>query len=369
MWVWMQAYVKIQELTYGDTLFVPKLRTAPAVLMNPVFGQHKFLEIPNITVHYVTRGCEDKRRPLLLLLHGVLDFWFVWDRQIPELSKEFCVVAPDMRGYGKTSKPPDSADYMMTNLVEDVKNMILNLNPRKERKVVLVGHGWGGMTAFCFTTLHEDLQLIDKMVIINGMHPKAFGKQLRKSLVQKMMAWYFIPFQKPVVPEKYLIMHDFEFLSQIHGTTFSPEEEYAAKYTFSKPGALTAALNYYRAFNNDSEQLEKFIYRTSNVSTLILWGENDAFLSAKVAKYNRKWLASSTVVYYPEKGHWLLKQCSVQVNARIRDFVKDGSLDKSAVYQTKGATCTELMKVSSKKEVFRGFPGVPKNASVPSLYK
>lgn len=164
-------------------------------------------------------------------------------------------------------------------------------------------------------------------------------------------------------------MHDFEFLSQIHGTTFSPEEEYAAKYTFSKPGALTAALNYYRAFNNDSEQLEKFIYRTSNVSTLILWGENDAFLSAKVAKYNRKWLASSTVVYYPEKGHWLLKQCSVQVNARIRDFVKDGSLDKSAVYQTKGATCTELMKVSSKKEVFRGFPGVPKNASVPSLYK
>lgn len=225
------------------------------------------------------------------------------------------------------------------------------------------------MTAFCFTTLYEELRLIDKMVIINGMHPKAFAKQLRKSLVQKMMAWYLIPFQKPVVPEKYLVMHDLEFLSQIHGTAFTKEENYASKYLFSKQGALTAALNYYRAFNNDSEQLEKFTYRTINVSTLILWGENDSFISTKVAKYNRKWLASSTTIYYPDKGHWMFKQCSVQVNSRIRDFVKDSSLDKGSLYQSQGVRCHELMKVSSKKEVFRGFPGVPKNASVPSLYK
>lgn len=134
MWVWMQAYVKLQELTYGDTLFVPNLRAEPTALTNPVFGEHKFLNITNVTVHYVTRGCEDQGRPMLILLHGFLDFWFVWDRQIPELSKEFCVVAPDMRGYGQTSKPPDSADYLMRNLVEDVKSMILNLRPQKEAK-------------------------------------------------------------------------------------------------------------------------------------------------------------------------------------------------------------------------------------------
>ncbi|KAH7941336.1 hypothetical protein HPB49_012363 [Dermacentor silvarum] len=63
-------------------------------------------------------------------------------------------------------------------------------------------------------------------------------------------------------------------------------------------GGLTGAINYYRAFNNDSEQLQKFPYRPINVSTLILWAEEDAFLSSPIAGYNQEWLKDSKVMYY-----------------------------------------------------------------------
>ncbi|KAL1472312.1 hypothetical protein MTO96_023043 [Rhipicephalus appendiculatus] len=112
------------------------------------------------------------------------------------------------------------------------------------------------------------------------------------------MSRYFLPFRHEVVPEKYLIMWDFSFFDKIHrGFTFSEEE--AHKYVFSQEGALTGALNYYRAFNNDSDQLKKFNYLKINVSTLILWGEQDAFLTTPIARYNQVYLRNSQVVYYP----------------------------------------------------------------------
>ncbi|KAL1479142.1 hypothetical protein MTO96_052105 [Rhipicephalus appendiculatus] len=91
MWIWMQAYVKVQVALYGEDILKPKNRTEPADFKNDTYGKHESLPLNNITVHYVKKGCETANinKPILLLLHGFLDFWYVWNHQISALGNDF----------------------------------------------------------------------------------------------------------------------------------------------------------------------------------------------------------------------------------------------------------------------------------------
>lgn len=364
----MRGYVKIQELLHGPSILIPKNRTLPPELNNKRFGEHVYLDINGITMHYVKKGCDEHQSgPILLLLHGFLDFWYTWNNQIHYLGKDFCVVAPDLRGYGWTSKPTDPAKYRMVELVRDIKVLVEALNPGHRRKLVLVGHDWGGMIGFVFATLHE--VLISSMVIINGMHPVAFRKQLLRSVTQMKMSWYLLPFRHPDVPEKFLIMNDFQFFDKIYAGSFSPKELNASKYMFSQQGALTAALNYYRAFNNDSDNLNAFPYRKINRTALILWGDTDAFLSSAIAEFNREWVMSSRVVYFSGVGHWPLRVCYSQVNSYIRQFAKN---EKAHLQQRdpskipKDAKFCEESSEPSAGKISHSIPGVPHNVTFPT---
>ncbi|XP_075554580.1 epoxide hydrolase 2-like isoform X1 [Dermacentor variabilis] len=368
MWLWLKAYVSVQIFLYGDGILKPLHRLEPEDFMNNSYGEHKYVNLTNITVHYVTKGCTENNtaRPMLLFLHGFLDFWYSWNRQIPSLSEEFCVVAPDLRGYGNTTRPEDTAQYLMRNLIEDVKGLLERLNSNHTRKVVLIGHDWGGMISFCFATLHE--KLIDGMVIINGMHPMAFAKQLFTSMRQIRMSWYQLPFRHPVIPERYLIMHDLKFFDKVH-RGFTANETEAHKYMFSQNGALTGAISYYRAFNNDSKQLQKLPYKKINVSTLILWAEEDAFIMTPIAKYNQEWLKKSNVVYYKGAGHWLPRECSTQVTEQIRKFAMNITTNRTATKQVKlksvSGMCKEASFPTKRRWFSKLFPWLPRNANLP----
>ncbi|XP_037500012.1 epoxide hydrolase 3-like isoform X1 [Rhipicephalus sanguineus] len=371
MWIWMQAYVKVQVTLYGESILKPHNRTVPADLTNSTYGSHETVDLNSITVHYVKKGCasENSGKPMLLLLHGFLDFWYIWNHQIDVLGQQFCVIAPDLRGYGNTTKPENTTTYLMKNLVEDLKLLIEELNKTEKRKVFLVGHDWGAMIGFVFATLHE--KMIEGLVIVNGMHPMAFARRLLESITQMKMSWYFLPFRHENVPEKYLEMWDFSFFDKIHkGFTFGEEE--AHKYVFSQKDALTGALNYYRAFNDDNDQLKKFDYRQINVTTLILWGEQDAFLTTPIARYNQVYLRKSSVVYYPGAGHWLLRECYNEVTEQIRNFVNTTSAVRTHTFtgKTYQRSSNDLCRHSSsplKSWISRALAWLPQNVSIPKL--
>ncbi|MFX0209524.1 MAG: alpha/beta fold hydrolase, partial [Candidatus Hodarchaeota archaeon] len=132
------------------------------------------------------------------MLHGFPDFWYSWRQQIPVLSKDFRVVAPDLRGYNKSSKPEGVDNYSTSLLVEDILGLIEILG---ETKAVVVGHDWGGHVAWNLAMMAPEK--VSNLVIINCPHPvpllEAFWS-MRFQQLQK--SWYVFFFQIPTIPEE-----------------------------------------------------------------------------------------------------------------------------------------------------------------------
>ncbi|KAH8029147.1 hypothetical protein HPB51_023687 [Rhipicephalus microplus] len=143
------------------------------------------------------------------------------------------------------------------------------------------------------------------------------------------------------------------FVSSVFSTLRNSPVFCVTPHSANFDGALTGVLNYYRAFNFDSDQFTKLNYRKIRVPTLILWSEKDRFLTTPIAEFNREHLKRSFVVYYPEGGHWLMRQCADSVNNHIIEFASTGRIiynESMAQSQIRLAefSCAESPKLSKK---------------------
>src|SRR5271166_2812118 len=130
--------------------------------------RHEFAGVNGVRLHYVTAGTGK----LLLFLHGFPEFWYEWKRQLEEFSRDFRVVAPDMRGYNLSSKPAGVDQYKLDFLLEDVRALVQHLGCDK---CILAGHDWGGFVAWTFAGLFPDR--VEKLIIINAPHPAIFLRE------------------------------------------------------------------------------------------------------------------------------------------------------------------------------------------------
>ncbi|KAK3932464.1 Epoxide hydrolase 4, partial [Frankliniella fusca] len=226
----------------------PKTRDQPPeALQNAELGQHEYVTLDKgIKLHYVHKG--DTTRPLMLCLHGFPEFWYSWKHQLQEFSKDYWVVAVDMRGYGDSDKPSGTTAYRADILVDDVREL---LDAFERPRATLVGHGWGAAIAWMF--LERYPERVDRMVSIGAPHPYVFQRSLALNRKQLARSWYFFLFQVRWVPELVLRCDDLACLSAAlrrgrrNPPAVTDEDLEAYKYTFGKPGALTCPLNYYRA--------------------------------------------------------------------------------------------------------------------------
>lgn len=203
-----------------------------------------------------------------------------------EFSDDYHVVAVDLRGYGETDRPQNTSDYFITNLSQDVLELIPALG---HEKAILVAHDWGG--AIAWVVAHQHPRVVEKLVILNCPHPQVIAITL--NFTQLMMSWYVFFFQVPWLPEYLMSANDYGnfnvvFRGKITGVrnkkAFTYEDVEAYKYVFSQNGASTPPLNYYRA---NILRFEDFgisnLRGMIDVSTLIIWGDNDAFFSSGLA--------------------------------------------------------------------------------------
>ncbi len=276
--------------------------------------RHHDIMTNGIRMHYVMQG----DGPLLILLHGFPEFWYSWQHQIPVLAQHFTVVAPDLRGYNDTEKP--RTGYRIATLLRDIVGLIKGLG---YEQAVIVGHDWGGALAWQFAIRYP--QMTARLIGLNAPPPWTFARELR-TFKQLRKSWYIFFFQLPWLPEYILGRNHAKAISQAIYTTalqkaaFPPDVLERYRDAMSKPGALTASLNYYR--NIFRRPASKGGGNTMvSAPTLLIWGEQDTALDIAMTYGLEKWVPDIRVERIPDSGHWIQQEKPELVNTLMMEFL------------------------------------------------
>ncbi|HTU90861.1 MAG TPA: alpha/beta fold hydrolase [Gemmataceae bacterium] len=286
---------------------------------------HRFARVNGVTLHFVeafpaaTNGKDARSGQLCLMLHGFPEFWYAWGHQIPALAAAgFHVLAPDLRGYNLSDKPRGVSAYSIDALLGDVIGLIENAGAER---AAVAGHDWGGVIAWRFAMRYP--QVVEKLIILNAPHPAAYRRELR-SWRQLLKSWYVFFFQVPGLPEQLLGGGDFDWLGRLlrrHPRAFGSEDVRRYKQALARPGALKAALNYYRAFMRHRNQSAARDDGPINVPVLLLWGERDLYLSPCLTVGLDAWVPNLRVVRFPDASHWVQNDAPERVNRLMVDFL------------------------------------------------
>lgn len=280
---------------------------------------HGKIATNGIQLHYVTQGSGK----LMLMLHGFPEFWYSWRHQIPEFAPDYCVVAPDLRGYNDSDKPEGVEAYRLSELLQDVEGVIRGLG---YDRCILVGHDWGGALAWNFA--YEYPELVERLVVMNIPHPAKFAEGLR-SPEQLLRSWYIFAFQVPGLPELLMQWNDYQAIADaftemaIDKTAFTREDIEAYKNAAAKRGALTAMVNYYRALGQSLFQPRS--WGVLSVPTLAIWGESDRVLGKELTYGTEAYVSDFKIRYIPNCSHWVQQEQPQLVNQYLREFLLGGN--------------------------------------------
>jgi len=279
-----------------------------------------YAQIGGVKLHYAMAGNGEK---LVILLHGFPEFWYSWRRQIIALSDEYTVVAPDMRGYNLSDKPPLTADYEIDNLVDDVCGLIRHFG---RERAAIAGHDWGAIVAWAIAQKHPEY--VSKLCALQVPPMSVWRKN--QTFKQFLASWYMFFFQIPRLPEWLLSRNDFAILAEgLKNSTaepgvFSGEDIVEYKKAWSQPQALTSAVNYYRAnilkrlFSKQSTE-EKI-----KVPTLFIYGEKDqVILPESVRGISEVIDAPYQEIRIPDAGHWIQQEAAEIVTDSLREFLAE----------------------------------------------
>jgi len=268
-------------------------------------------------LHYVTAGAG----PLVLLLHGFPEFWYSWRENIPSLARTHRVVALDMRGYNLSDKP--ESGYDVATLASDIREVIEALG---ERQADIVGHDWGGVVAWVAAIREPDY--VRRLVVLNAPHPGALLRKLRHPRQLRRSA-YIGFFQLVGLAERAIRAENYgtiwrTFRSADRNREWLCDADIQRFIdAISRPGALTAALSYYRQLVRRGPPALG-VTRVISAPTLVLWGEQDPYLGVELLDGLDEWVRDLHIERFPEAGHWLNQQRPDVVNARIADFLQEG---------------------------------------------
>lgn len=282
--------------------------------------QHQFIEANQIRLHCVTQGEGD----LVLLLHGFPEFWYSWRFQIPALARHFKVVVPDLRGYNDSEKP--ESGYDLDTLSTDVQSLIDRLGYARAH---IVGHDWGGAIAWRFAQKFPNS--LDRLALLSAPHPQRFAKDLLSNLDQLRRSWYVLAFQVPTLPE-WLIQSNLKAFVQnllqeqaVRKGVFTQDLVQKYQLALQKPGALAAAMKYYRQLFLSGHWIRDWMRSPDPISapTLVLWGDEDSILSPKLMDGIEQWItAPFKFKLIPHCGHWIQQEAPQTVNRELIEFLR-----------------------------------------------
>jgi pimeloyl-ACP methyl ester carboxylesterase len=257
----------------------------------------------------------------VLLLHGFPDSWRLWRHQIPALVEAgHRVIAPDLRGFGDTERPTEVEGYRMRTLVADVVGVLDTLGIER---AAVVGHDWGG--ALAWTLARYLPERVERLVAVSSGHPRAFVAAGQR---QRELSWYILWFLFPGVAEKVLPADDWAFFRRWAWNGAKPGEDSDADRQIadlSRPGALTAGLNWYRAnidptaFVGAPDQPDE---SPVTCPTMGVWSTGDMALGEDQMTGSQRYVTGPWRYEQVEGvGHWVPVQAPERLNRLLVDFL------------------------------------------------
>ena len=251
----------------------------------------------------------------VVLLHGFPETARSWEAVAPQLAEAgLRVLMPDQRGYSPGARPDGVSAYTIDLLVGDVIGL---LDATGLGQAHLVGHDWGAAVAWQVAARHPDR--ISTLTAVSVPHLAAYGWALREDADQQARAAYIKLLRQEGKAEHVLLEDDARRLRAMYGDRVSPEsiDEYVR--VLSEPGALTAALNWYRAMTREFSELAPV-----RVPTTYVWSTGDSALGRVGAERCGEFVdAPYEFVVLDDVSHWVPEEApdalAKAILARIGD--------------------------------------------------
>ncbi|KAF0912302.1 hypothetical protein E2562_013982 [Oryza meyeriana var. granulata] len=315
--------------------------------------RHRTVEANGISIHVAEAGGEGA--PAVLFLHGFPELWYSWRHQMEHLAaRGFRCLAPDLRGYGGTTAPPDIESYTAFHIVGD---LVALLDALGLAKVFVVGHDWGAIIAWylCLFRPERVTALVNTSVAFMRHVFIRAGAGAVKTTDYFHKAYgptyYICRFQEPGVAEKeFAPAHARHIMRKILCNRFTadgagkPESEESPLPTwiteadvdyfaaaFEKTG-FTGGINYYRNMDRNWELAAPWADAKVQVPTKFIVGDGDlTYHYARIQDYLHKGGFKvdvpllEDVVVIPGAGHFIQQEKAEEVSNLIYSFLASGS--------------------------------------------
>ena len=245
---------------------------------------------------------------MAILLHGFPEGAESWSKQVDALARAgVLAVAPDLRGYGLSDAPPQVADYAIDHLVEDVAGIIRAFGRASAH---VAGHDWGAIVAWFFAGRHPEMT--KTLTVLSVGHPAALAAAARHDEDQITRSAYVGLFLIEGKAEEVLTEDGYRRLRAMYAIGPNPEavprnvvDSFVR--SLSRPGRLTAGLNYYRANLSRGSGWSALARDLKIVApTAFLWGDQDPALGRLQAEKTAEYIEVEYRFEVLEgAGHWL----------------------------------------------------------------
>ncbi|WP_224391490.1 alpha/beta fold hydrolase [Pseudonocardia sp. ICBG1293] len=283
------------------------------------------ITVPGTTLPEVTLSVHDTGGDgaPVVLLHGWPDRATLWTHQVSALAEAgYRVVVPDLRGFGDSDRPAEVEHYRMRALVADVLGVADALGIDR---FALAGHDWGASLGWAVTLASPR---VTRYAAYSVGHPVAFATA---GFRQKAMSWYMLWFQFPGVAEKVIPADDWQFLrGWLHASL--PEDHPLPRRQLadlSRPGALTASLNWYRANIDPATFVPTSIPQLPRITVPVLgvWSAGDAALTEGQMRRSSEFVDDFRFERVEGCGHWIPEEAPERATELLTGFLAAGDRD------------------------------------------
>jgi haloacetate dehalogenase len=266
--------------------------------------------------------------PPLLLLHGYPQTRVMWRAIAPQLAQRFTVVAPDLRGYGRSDKPPGDGDHVTYSKRVMARDQLATMRALGFERFQVAGHDRGGRVAYRLALDHPEV--VTSLAVLDIIPTADVWSRANAEGAMRMYHWFFLARPQPL-PEK-LIAGDPEFFLRTtmqgwagDGFTFDAAnmEDYAA--CFCDPATIHASCEDYRAgwgIDRALDEADRGL-RKITAPLLAVWSEGFSVARSEPLKTWSAW-AENVSGHAVPGGHFVCEEQPERVGALLQDFFRDG---------------------------------------------